>query len=117
MVTTPTRIFQFVGGPSFEKLFAAFKVCPIGRRGSREGLTRLCVQDATPSFHELPGSESLSHLQFHHKHGMVPSFFAWLTAPGVYYGALVFGSQSPVRRPATCTRHRCTVAVVRVTRS
>ncbi len=79
MVATPVRYFQFVGGPTVEALFS--------RYGSNL------------AFVELPGSLGYSELRFYRPFaGMdkpsVPDSFAWLTAAGVYYGGLSFGSQS-----------------------
>lgn len=47
MATTPTRIFQFIGGPTFEQLFANY--------------------EGNPGFHELPGSMHRSELVFFSK--------------------------------------------------
>lgn len=75
MATTATRIYQFIGGPSFEVLFAGY--------------------ETNPGFHELPGEISHSELQFFSKYMGLPKSFAWLTGPGVYHGDLLFGSQNP----------------------
>jgi hypothetical protein len=47
MATTPTRIFQFIGGPTFEQLFANY--------------------EGNPGFHELPGTMQRSELVFFSK--------------------------------------------------
>ena len=74
--TTTTRIYQFIGGPSFEAVFPS--------------------QETNARFIELPGDLSYSHLCFFSKYaGGLSQSFAWLTGPGVYYGDLVFGGQNP----------------------
>ena len=92
MVATasPTRYYQFVGGPNFTSLFASYN--------SPENL----------KFYELP-----SHLAFSELHLFAPSrracasSFALLTGVGVCYGSLLFGSQNPgeelVQDPTLCT--------------
>jgi len=76
VATTPTRIYQFIGGPSFEECFQNY--------------------ETNPSFTELPGDITRSELQFFSKYSQgLPKSFAWLTGPGIFYGELVFGSQNP----------------------
>jgi len=75
MAATPTRIYQFIGGPNFETLFQRYE------------------QNA--GFLELPGDLDHSDLAFYSKFNLgLPQSFAWLTGPGVYYGDLIFGSQN-----------------------
>lgn len=75
MATTPTRIYQFVGGPTFPKMFQEYHL--------------------NAGFQELPGNLDHSVLQFYYgEHQGLARRFAWLTGPGVYHGALVFGSQN-----------------------
>eukprot|EP01094_Clydonella_sp_ATCC50884_P020588 TRINITY_DN4318_c0_g1_i1.p1 TRINITY_DN4318_c0_g1~~TRINITY_DN4318_c0_g1_i1.p1 ORF type:complete len:849 (+),score=315.48 TRINITY_DN4318_c0_g1_i1:254-2800(+) len=74
MATTPTRIYQFVGGPTFEKMFLEY------------------AQNA--GFQELPGNLDHSVLRFYSQFKGLAKRFAWLTGPGVFHGALVFGSQN-----------------------
>eukprot|EP01112_Ceratiomyxa_fruticulosa_P020451 TRINITY_DN6960_c0_g1_i1.p1 TRINITY_DN6960_c0_g1~~TRINITY_DN6960_c0_g1_i1.p1 ORF type:complete len:978 (+),score=224.54 TRINITY_DN6960_c0_g1_i1:223-3156(+) len=76
IATTPTRIYQFIGGPNFESLFSNYEV--------------------NPGFQELPGDITHSDLVFFSKHqGFLPQAFAWLTGPGIYHGGLTYGSQNP----------------------
>merc|ERR1711988_584035 len=75
MATTPTRIYQFIGGPTFEAIFPNY--------------------ETNPGFHELPGEIRHSELCFFGPSLGLAKSFAWLTDPGIYHGALVFGSQSP----------------------
>ena len=75
MATTPTRIYQFIGGPTFDQLFSNY--------------------ETNPGFHELPGELTRSELQFFSKYQGLPKSFAWLTGPGIYHGDLIFGSQNP----------------------
>lgn len=60
MVTTKTRIYQFVGGPTFEAVFAQYE---------------------TPAFNEVPGDIPSSELQFFtpFSYTGLPKTFAWLT--------------------------------------
>lgn len=95
MATTPTRIYQFIGmvGPAsgtpangadaekamFENLFSKY--------------------DVNPGYQELPGELPQSKLHFFSRfHELqqqgVAESFAWLTGPGIYHGALVYGSQN-----------------------
>eukprot|EP00026_Physarum_polycephalum_P001709 Phypoly_transcript_01711.p1 GENE.Phypoly_transcript_01711~~Phypoly_transcript_01711.p1 ORF type:complete len:601 (+),score=99.91 Phypoly_transcript_01711:237-1805(+) len=88
MATTPTRIFQFIGGPTFEQLFANY--------------------EGNPGFHELPGTMQRSELVFFSKFQQIgyqglPKSFVWLTEPGLYHGDLVFGSQNPGDKVTTDT--------------
>jgi len=74
--TTPTRIYQFIGGPSFEAVFPS--------------------NDVNPGFHELPGDLNYSVLHMYSKFsGGISQSFGWLTSPGVFYGDIIFGSQNP----------------------
>ena len=75
MLTTPTRIYQFIGGPTFESVFSNY--------------------ETNPGFQELPGDLNYSELQFFSKYQGLPKSFVWLTGPGIYYGDLIFGSQIP----------------------
>jgi hypothetical protein len=76
MATTPTRHYQFIGGPTFEQMFAKY---------------------TNPAFVELPGDLGYSELRFYSQNqaraGSASETCAWLTGAGVYYGNLVFGSQ------------------------
>lgn len=88
MATTPTRIFQFIGGPTFEQLFLNY--------------------EGNPGFHELPGTLQRSELVFFSKFQQqgfqgLPKSFVWLTEPGLYHGDLVFGSQNPGDKVTTDT--------------
>ncbi len=75
MATTPTRIYQFIGGPSYEALFTSYAT--------------------SPSFQEVPGNTARSELHFFSEFGGgLPRQFAWMTGPGVFQGELLFGSQS-----------------------
>lgn len=78
MVTTRTRIYQFIGGPNFETVFREYENIPTGS-----------------FFSEMPSDgKHRSQLAFWAKQfqGRATSF-AWLTGPGIYSGELVFGSQ------------------------
>ena len=109
MATTPTRIFQFIGGPTFEQLFLNY--------------------EGNPGFHELPGTMQRSELVFFSKFQVfknktnktilyflflqfstsdfsltqqqigyqgLPKSFVWLTEPGMY---LIFLSLLLANRP------------------
>eukprot|EP01104_Vermistella_antarctica_P010093 TRINITY_DN2663_c0_g1_i4.p1 TRINITY_DN2663_c0_g1~~TRINITY_DN2663_c0_g1_i4.p1 ORF type:complete len:947 (-),score=277.56 TRINITY_DN2663_c0_g1_i4:38-2878(-) len=74
--TTPTRMYQFIGGPDFEELFRAYQSTHI-------------------SFLELIGDVDRSELHFwRHRNDSIAQSFAWLADPGIYHGDLVFGSQN-----------------------
>ncbi|KIL71799.1 hypothetical protein M378DRAFT_155409 [Amanita muscaria Koide BX008] len=86
LVTTPTRIYQFVGAVSkkndegriFSSLFAAYR-------------------DGDPKLLELPGSVERSELQFHapsNQPNALPRTMAWLTGQGIYNGTLKFESDA-----------------------
>ena len=75
MVTTTTRIYQFIGGPTFENVFNN-------------------LDNGAAGFQELPGDLNYSKLLFYGKYNQgLPKSFAWLTGPGIYTGDLIFGSQ------------------------
>jgi hypothetical protein len=85
MATTYSRLYQFIGfvtsseSPIFQWLFSYYETEPAG-------------------FIELPlnpGFQPTGELFFYYPKGKVlPSSFAWLTGPGVYYGSLEFRNQS-----------------------
>jgi len=110
MATTPTRLYQFVGnigpaqGPIFDAIFQNY-------------LTN-------PGFVELPGDLPFSELTFFSQFQGLPKYFAWLTctrlvflclpvlpsscshipllsAPGIFNGNIVFGSQETLTDGAT----------------
>jgi hypothetical protein len=84
MATTPTRIYQFIGGPTYEALFAAYAT--------------------SPSFQEVPGNTPRSELHFFSEFGGgLPRTFAWMTGPGVFHGELSFSSQNKGDSVATDT--------------
>jgi len=77
MMTTPSRLYQFIGeasteGPIFLPIFSVF--------------------DPNPApFLELPGMLDHSDLKFFFSRPKdPPKLFAWLTGPGVYFGGLDF---------------------------
>jgi len=76
MAATPTRHYQFIGGPSFEAMFQRYA--------------------STPAFVELPGDLGYSELRFfspYPRRFVVSETCAWMTGAGIYYGKLSFGSQ------------------------
>lgn len=79
MAATGTRLYQFIGGPTFEAVFGGY--------------------ERNPAFLELPGEQAgrraESNISFFSKYQGVAKSFAWLTGPGIYHGSLVFGSQNP----------------------
>lgn len=76
LAATPTRIYQFIGGPTLDALFASYA--------------------GSPSFQEVPGTTNRSELLCYSPFGGsgLPRAFAWLTGPGIFHGELLFGSQS-----------------------
>ncbi|KAH7912578.1 Pep3/Vps18/deep orange family-domain-containing protein [Hygrophoropsis aurantiaca] len=88
IVTTPSRIYQFVGTPErrsdeggrvFSSLFAAYR-------------------DTTPKISELPGNLQHSELQFFTQNSdqalSLPKSMAWMTAPGIYHGLMTYDTTS-----------------------
>lgn len=78
MAATPTRHYQFIGGPTFEAMFARYA--------------------SVPAFVELPGDLGYSELAFFSRYqsrnkASNSETMAWLTGAGMYYGNLGFGSQ------------------------
>ncbi|XP_047128733.1 vacuolar protein sorting-associated protein 18 homolog isoform X1 [Hydra vulgaris] len=77
ILTTPSRMYQFVGNASIE--VASF-----------QNVLSVFNPDPTP-FLELPGTLSYSNLALYClKAKQTPKYFAWLTAQGVYFGELDF---------------------------
>jgi hypothetical protein len=75
LASTPTRLYEFSGGPTFEALF--------GQLG------------ANPSFQELPGSPSMhSELHLFTARARRERQFAWLTGAGIYTGKMTAGKAS-----------------------
>ncbi|CAL1716063.1 unnamed protein product [Somion occarium] len=88
VVTTPSRIYQFVGSPDrrsedggriFPSLFASYR-------------------DTAPKILELPGNIDHSELHVYSPNAdqahSLPKSIAWMTAPGIYHGTLNFDSPS-----------------------
>jgi len=77
MAATPTRHYQFVGGPTFEMLF---KTPPY---------------NSNPPFKEMPGDLGYSELHFYPcPEEPLVQRFAWLTKPCIVYGGVVLESQT-----------------------
>ncbi|KAI7896992.1 Pep3/Vps18/deep orange family-domain-containing protein [Mucor mucedo] len=111
MATTTTRIYQFIGfiGPNSGTHSPAatgggFGAAGAGGgeedRGERAMFENLFSNyDVNPGYQELPGELPHSELHFFSRfhelqqQGIAESF-AWLTGPGIYHGALVYGSQN-----------------------
>ena len=75
LASTPTRLYEFSGGPTFEQLF--------GQLG------------ANPSFQELPGSPNMhSELHLFTARARRERQFAWLTGAGIYTGKMSAGKGS-----------------------
>ncbi|TPX36548.1 hypothetical protein SmJEL517_g01238 [Synchytrium microbalum] len=87
-VTTPDRMYQFIGNVADGN----------GENGLFGELFR--KYDVTPSYQEISGQLTTS--EFHcwspfvesNGYPSLPKTFAWLTAPGIYFGNFVFGSQN-----------------------
>ncbi|CCL98998.1 uncharacterized protein FIBRA_01006 [Fibroporia radiculosa] len=88
VVTTPTRIYQFVGIPDrrsdeggrvFSALFASYR-------------------DSAPKISELPGNVDHSELHTFNANAdqahSLPRYLGWMTGPGIYHGSLNFESGS-----------------------
>lgn len=121
MATTTTRIYQFIGfiGPTTSSNGvggggthspgavgngSVNGTVPGGDisedRGERAMFENLFSKyDVNPGYQELPGELPHSELHFFSRfhelqqQGIAESF-AWLTGPGIYHGALVYGSQN-----------------------
>ena len=83
IAATPTRQYQFIGGPTFEKVFERYA--------------------SMPAFLELPGDLGYSELRSYAKYATTAeplsqpaSTVAWLTGAGIYYGELRFAQQAEV---------------------
>lgn len=75
LASTPTRLYEFSGGPTFEALF--------GQLG------------ANPSFQELPGSPNMhSELHVFTARARREKQFAWLTGAGIYTGKMTAAGKS-----------------------
>ncbi|KAL0579371.1 tethering complex subunit [Marasmius crinis-equi] len=85
VVTTPSRIYQFVGIPDRKSDDA-------GRVFSGIFATR------DPKILELPGTNSYSELHYYTPNAdqasSLPKTLAWMTGPGIYHGNLNFSSPS-----------------------
>ena len=80
IAATPTRQYQFIGGPTFERVFERYV--------------------SMPFFLELPGDLGYSELRSYAKYATAAeplsqpaSTIAWLTGAGIYYGELRFAQQ------------------------
>ncbi|XP_023930234.1 vacuolar protein sorting-associated protein 18 homolog [Lingula anatina] len=77
LATTPGRLYQFLGNipsstepPMFQHVFESYL-------------------DMPESFLELPGNFGYSKLQLYYpKYRGLPTSFAWMTGPGIYYGKI-----------------------------
>jgi hypothetical protein len=79
MAATPTRYYEFIGGPTYDALFAHYVAASAG---------------GSPCFIELPGDIDYSTLHFFRKPHARATSFVWLTGPGIYSASLSFGSQN-----------------------
>lgn len=75
MAASPSRYYQFIGGPTLDALFAAHA-------------------RSAPQFIELPGDLPYTQLLFNRPPGGRAQSFVWLTAPGIYCGSFAFGSSN-----------------------
>ncbi|KAJ9057802.1 tethering complex subunit, variant 3 [Entomophthora muscae] len=92
MVTTPTRLFEFIGKTGVRKS-KAIDFEPIF-----SGI--FSFSETNLSFHELISDINYSETHYFSKYferelQSVASDFAWLTGQGIYHGKFVFGSQKP----------------------
>ncbi len=70
MAVTPNRLFQFIGGPTFDIMFKKYA--------------------SSPSFVELPDSASYSELHFFtQKNGATASYSAWMLGLFCYFISLI----------------------------
>jgi hypothetical protein len=79
MAATPTRYYEFIGGPTYDALFGHYLAASGG---------------GSPCFIELPGDIDYSSLHFKRKANRRATSFVWLTGPGIYSAKLSFGSQN-----------------------
>lgn len=105
MATTITRIYQFIGfvGPNATNGTHSPSLGNgdmVEERGEKAMFEKLFSKyDVNPGYQELPGELPHSELHFFSRfhelqqQGIAESF-AWLTGPGIYHGALVYGSQN-----------------------
>ena len=71
--SSPTRMYHFIGGPTFSQLFAEY------------------VQSGTTSFTELPGEIKRAELYCYSKNAQSRAQnFALMTEMGIYHGSLLF---------------------------
>ncbi len=71
--SSPTRMYHFIGGPTFDRLFSDY------------------VQSGTTSFTELPGEIRRAELHCYGKSTQTRAQnFALMTEMGVYHGSLLF---------------------------
>ncbi|KAI0225177.1 tethering complex subunit [Massospora cicadina] len=95
LITTPTRLFEFIG-----------KTLPRRARGADQYEPTFCgtfsFAESSLAFYELLSGLNYSEAHYFSKYfgresGSVASSFAWLTGTGagIYHGNLVFGSQKP----------------------
>ncbi|KAF9270080.1 hypothetical protein L218DRAFT_914019 [Marasmius fiardii PR-910] len=86
VVTTPSRIHQFIGIPD--------------RKSDDAGrvFTGLFANSKDPKILELPGTNQYSELHYYipnaDQASSLPRSLAWMTGPGIYHGNLNFGSSS-----------------------
>jgi hypothetical protein len=83
MIATPTRHYQFIGGPSLEAALATYLPTP------------KAPAKALPKFIELPCTLEYSSMQTYQAESGVSSLCAWLTGVGVFYCSMAFGEQNP----------------------
>ncbi|ELU13053.1 hypothetical protein CAPTEDRAFT_223579 [Capitella teleta] len=94
MATLPGRLYQFIGNiptstesPMFQHIFS-------------------CYENSIDSFIELPGNSAYSELRFYHpKLRALPTAFAWMTGPGIYYGHIDASEENSVTRNARLMRY------------
>ncbi|KAJ3274967.1 hypothetical protein HK104_003995, partial [Borealophlyctis nickersoniae] len=86
---TPNRLYQFIG-----------TVSEANGDGGMFGEIFRHYDSHTAGYQEIPGHLTHSEVEFWSQYledtgyPSVPKTFAWLTAPGLYHGSLVFGNQN-----------------------
>jgi len=88
MISTMTRLYYLIGGPSFENLFDRDHV----------------IFDIMPNDTPIPKRHCCGELKLYSKSGIsLPQAYAWLIPSGIHYGDVIYGAQNTGDKFTTST--------------
>jgi vacuolar protein sorting-associated protein 18 len=90
---TPSRLYQFIGGPTLADVFPRYEHNPVFDE----------MPEPPPTYGGV-GVERVASLSVYAPQGGAPKALAWATSQGLYYGEVVLGKQAPGDRALSDTK-------------